>query len=246
MIELKNVSKSFGSNNVLKSLNLKVCKSENLTIIGQSGSGKSVLIKHIIGLLKPDAGEIFIDGVEITTLKEKKLFKLIEKFGMVFQSGALFDSLTVGENIAFGIREKKDMHKINRIVNESLDNVGLPGISDLMPSELSGGMKKRVSIARAIAKKPEIIMYDEPTTGLDPIMADIINDLIIKVGEIPGMTSIIITHDMVSAYKVSKRIAVLYDGEIIETGLPEEIRNTKNEIVRQFIEGRSEGPIKLR
>lgn len=246
MIELKNVSKSFGSKNVLKSLNLKVFKGENLTIIGQSGSGKSVLIKHIIGLLKPDAGEIFIDGVEITTLKEKKLFKLIEKFGMVFQSGALFDSLTVGENIAFGIREKKDKYEINRIVNESLDNVGLPGISDLMPSELSGGMKKRVSIARAIAKKPEIIMYDEPTTGLDPIMADIINDLIIKVGEIPGMTSIIITHDMVSAYKVSKRIAVLYDGEIIETGLPEEIRNTKNEIVRQFIEGRSEGPIKLR
>jgi phospholipid/cholesterol/gamma-HCH transport system ATP-binding protein len=246
MIELKNVSKSFGSKNVLKSLNLKVFKGENLTIIGQSGSGKSVLIKHIIGLLKPDAGEIFIDGVEITTLKEKKLFKLIEKFGMVFQSGALFDSLTVGENIAFGIREKKDKYEINRIVNESLDNVGLPGISDLMPSELSGGMKKRVSIARAIAKKPEIIMYDEPTTGLDPIMADIINDLIIKVGENSGITSIIITHDMVSAYKVSKRIAVLYDGEIIETGLPEEIRNTKNEIVRQFIEGRSEGPIKLR
>ncbi len=246
MIELKNVSKSFGSNSVLKSLNLKVCKGENITIIGQSGSGKSVLIKHIIGLLKPDAGEIFIDGIEITTLKEKKLFKLIEKFGMVFQGGALFDSLTVGENIAFGIREKKDKHEINGIVNESLDNVGLPGISDLMPSELSGGMKKRVSIARAIAKKPKIIMYDEPTTGLDPIMADVINELVIKVGEMPGITSIIITHDMVSAYKVSKRIAVLYDGKIIETGLPEDIKNTKNEIVRQFIEGRSEGPIKLR
>jgi phospholipid/cholesterol/gamma-HCH transport system ATP-binding protein len=248
MIELKNVFKAFGDNQVLKDLCLSVKGGETLTIIGGSGSGKSVLIKHIIGLLKPDAGEILVKGVDITQLKEKKIFEIIEDFGMVFQGGALFDSLNVGENVAFGIKKKDKMpvEEVGAVVEQSLERVGLPGIASLMPAELSGGMKKRVSIARAIAKKPRIIMYDEPTTGLDPIMADVINELIIKVNESPDITSIVITHDMVSAYKISDRIAMLYEGEIIETGTPDQIRSTTHPVVRQFIEGRSEGPIKIR
>lgn len=248
MIELKNVFKAFGDNQVLKDLCLSVKGGETLTIIGGSGSGKSVLIKHIIGLLKPDAGEILVKGVDITQLKEKKIFEIIEDFGMVFQGGALFDSLNVGENVAFGIKKKDKMpvEEVGAVVEQSLERVGLPGIASLMPAELSGGMKKRVSIARAIAKKPRIIMYDEPTTGLDPIMADVINELIIKVNESPDITSIVITHDMVSAYKISDRIAMLYEGEIIETGTPDRIRSTTHPVVRQFIEGRSEGPIKIR
>jgi len=248
MIRLENLYKSFAEKQVLDDLNLDIHKGEALTIIGGSGSGKSVLIKHIIGLIKPDSGNILIEGVDITQLKEKKLFKIIEKFGMVFQGGALFDSLTVYENVAFGIMDKDKMisDQIDNIVEQSLLKVGLPNVSHMMPADLSGGMKKRVSIARAIAKNPAIVMYDEPTTGLDPIMADVINDLIIKVNESSEITSIVITHDMVSAYKVSDRIAMLYEGKIVETGSAKEIKESGNPIVRQFIEGRSEGPIKLR
>jgi phospholipid/cholesterol/gamma-HCH transport system ATP-binding protein len=248
MIEVKKISKHFGDHRVLHELSLTVEKGETITIIGGSGSGKSVLLKHIIGLMKPESGTIAIDGIDITQLKERRLFSLIEQFGMVFQGGALFDSMTVGENVAFGIknRDKLHRHEVETIIEQSLEKVGLPGIPHLMPSELSGGMKKRVAIARAIAKKPKIIMYDEPTTGLDPIMADVINELIIKVNESPDITSIVITHDMVSAYKISDRIAMLYEGRIVETGTPDQIRNSTNPIVRQFIEGRSEGPIKIK
>jgi len=248
MIELRNVNKAFGDNQVLKNLDMKVTQGETLTIIGGSGSGKSVMIKHIIGLLKPDSGEILIHGVDITKLKEKKLFEAIDDFGMVFQGGALFDSLTVGENVAFGIKNKDKLQpaELYAMVEHCLERVGLPGIASLMPAELSGGMKKRVAIARAVAKKPHVIMYDEPTTGLDPIMADVINELIIKVNESTEITSIVITHDMVSAYKISDRISMLYEGEIIETGTPQQIRNSTHPVVRQFIEGRSEGPIKIR
>ena len=248
MIEIKGICKHFGDHRVLHELFLTVKRGETITIIGGSGSGKSVLLKHIIGLMKPECGTIAIDGIDITQLKEKKLFALIEQFGMVFQGGALFDSMTVGENVAFGIKNKDKLHRseIETIVEQSLEKVGLPGIPHLMPSELSGGMKKRVAIARAIAKKPKIIMYDEPTTGLDPIMADVINELIIKVNESPEITSIVITHDMVSAYKISDCIAMLYEGRIVETGTPDQIRNSTNPIVRQFIEGRSEGPIKIK
>jgi phospholipid/cholesterol/gamma-HCH transport system ATP-binding protein len=246
MIELKNVSKSFGTKHVLRGLNLQIAGGETTTIIGGSGSGKSVLFKHIIGLLKPDSGEIWVDGRDITRMKDSELFRMVGKFGMVFQSGALFDSMTVRENVAFGVLGHADAPsgRIDEIVAESLAMVGLPDIARLMPSELSGGMKKRVAIARVVAKQPQIIMYDEPTTGLDPIMADVINNLIIKVGADQAITSIAITHDMVSAYKISDKIAVLFEGSIIETGTPNEIRNSAHPVVRQFIEGKAEGPIR--
>jgi len=248
MIQIKDIYKSFAQKKILDGLNLDIEPGQITTIIGGSGSGKSVLFKHIIGLLRPDSGSILIDDEDITQMGEKDMYRIVDKFGMVFQSGALFDSLTVGENVAFGVKKDKKITAaaVSESIALSLDQVGLPDIADLMPSELSGGMKKRVAIARAIAKKPQIIMFDEPTTGLDPIMADIINDLIIKVSGNKEMTSIVITHDMVSAYKISDKIAVLYNGRIIESGIPDEIRNTGNAMVRQFIEGQAEGPMKLR
>ncbi len=247
MIEIKDLHKRFADKQVLRGVNLNVRTGETLTIIGGSGSGKSVLFKHIIGLMKPDSGCVMVNGKDTSVMKEKELFKTIEGFGMVFQGGALFDSLTVGDNVLFGVKDKDKLsqEEKDRIVSESLEMVGMPGIAHLLPAELSGGMQKRVAIARAIAKKPSIIMYDEPTTGLDPIMADVINELIIRVNSSPEITSIVITHDMVSAYKISDRLAMLYKGEIIETGTPEDIKTTTNPIVRQFIEGSSEGPIQF-
>jgi phospholipid/cholesterol/gamma-HCH transport system ATP-binding protein len=248
MIEIRDLHKSFADKKVLRGVNLIIEPGQTTTIIGGSGSGKSVLFKHVIGLMKPDSGSIFVEGEDITKMRESELYRMVDKFGMVFQSGALFDSLSVGENVAFGIKNRKDMDAaaIDLIIERSLNQVGLSDIARLLPAELSGGMKKRVAIARVIAKEPAIIMFDEPTTGLDPIMADMINELIIKVSADPAITSIVITHDMVSAYKISDKIAVLFEGEIIETGSPEEIRNTKNAVVRQFIEGKAEGPIKIR
>jgi phospholipid/cholesterol/gamma-HCH transport system ATP-binding protein len=247
MIEIRDLRKSFADKKVLQGVDLDIASGETTTIIGGSGSGKSVLFKHIIGLMKPDAGSILVDGEDITGMGERDLYRMVDKFGLVFQSGALFDSMTVGENVAFGIKNRKDATRkeIEAVVEHSLNQVGLSDISHMLPAELSGGMKKRVAIARVIARKPQIIMFDEPTTGLDPIMADIINDLIIKVSDREGITSIVITHDMVSAYKISDKIAVLFEGRIIETGSPDEIRSTKNAIVRQFIEGKAEGPIRI-
>jgi phospholipid/cholesterol/gamma-HCH transport system ATP-binding protein len=247
MIEIKDLHKSFAAKKVLQGVDLTIETGQTTTIIGGSGSGKSVLFKHIIGLMKPDTGSILVEGEDITQMGESGLYRMVEKFGLVFQSGALFDSMTVGENVAFGINNRKGATRkeIDAVVEHSLNQVGLSDITHMLPAELSGGMKKRVAIARVIARKPQIIMFDEPTTGLDPIMADIINDLIIKVSDHEGIMSIVITHDMVSAYKISDKIAVLYEGRIIETGSPEEIRNTKNAIVRQFIEGKAEGPIKI-
>ncbi|MBU4267778.1 MAG: ABC transporter ATP-binding protein, partial [Acidobacteria bacterium] len=243
MIEIRDLHKSFADKKVLQGVNLVIEPGQTTTIIGGSGSGKSVLFKHVIGLMKPDSGSVLVDGEDISKSSEKDLYRMVDQFGLVFQSGALFDSMTVGENVAFGIKNRGHMKRadIEAIVEHSLDQVGLADVACLMPAELSGGMKKRVAIARVIAKKPTIIMYDEPTTGLDPIMADIINELIIKVSGNKEITSIVITHDMVSAYKISDKIAVLFEGEIIETGSPEEIRNTKNAVVRQFIEGKAEG-----
>lgn len=245
MIKIINLHKSFGQNKVLQGVNLEIEKGETLVIIGQSGSGKSVLIKHMIGIVKPDEGEIFVDGIEVTSLKEEQLHKVSRKFGMLFQAAALFDSLTVAQNVSFGLERYTDFSKerIQELVEESLDKVGLRGVEDLMPYELSGGMKKRVGLARAIAYQPEIILYDEPSTGIDPIRADAINDLINMMKKELEVTSVVITHDVVSAYKVADRIAMLYGGKIMETGSPEDIRNSKNPVVQQFIHGRAEGPI---
>jgi len=246
-IRVVSLHKSFGGNYVLRGVDLDVREGESMVVIGGSGSGKTVLIKCIIGLMDPDEGKIYVDDLEITSLSEKRKNEVRKKFGMLFQWGALFDSMTVWENVGFGLRHQTHLkdEEIKRIAIEKLALVGLRNIENLMPSELSGGMKKRVSLARAIATEPEILLYDEPTTGIDPIMADAINDLIIQMREKLNVTSIAITHDMKSAYKIGDRIAMLFQGRIIEVGTPEEIRNSSNPIVQQFIEGRSEGPIKI-
>jgi phospholipid/cholesterol/gamma-HCH transport system ATP-binding protein len=217
-----------------------------VVIIGQSGVGKSVLIKCIIGILTPDEGTIEIDGEVITEAGFRNMDAIRRKFGMLFQYAALFDSLKVWENVGFALIQHTRMKtdSIREVAEEKLRMVGLPGIQDLMPSELSGGMRKRVGLARAIAMEPAIMLYDEPTTGLDPIRADSINDLIIQLREELGVASITITHDMVSAYKIADRIAMLYKGQLIATGTPDEIRSSDNPYVQQFIHGRAEGPIR--
>lgn len=246
-IRVVGLYKSFGESPVLQGVDLEVHQGESMVVIGGSGSGKTVLIKCIIGLMKPDRGEIYVDGLEISNLNEKRMNEVRKKFGMLFQWGALFDSMTVWENVGFGLRRQTHLKEedIRRIASEKLTLVGLSQVEDLMPSELSGGMRKRVSLARAIAIEPEILLYDEPTTGIDPIMADAINELIVEMKKKLNVTSIAITHDMKSAYKIGDRIAMLYQGKIIEVGTPEEMRNSSNSIVQQFIEGRSEGPIKV-
>jgi phospholipid/cholesterol/gamma-HCH transport system ATP-binding protein len=245
MIEITNLHKSFGSLHVLRGVNLTVNRGESMTVIGGSGSGKSVLIKHIIGLLFPDKGKVVVDGQDLNALNEEGLNELRKKFGMLFQGAALFDSLKVWENVGFGLKQhtRKSDKEVREIATEKLALVGLKDVEDKMPVDLSGGMKKRVGLARAIAMDPQIILYDEPTTGLDPITADAINDLIVDLRKKLGVTSVAITHDMHSAYKISDRIAMLYKGEIQEIGTPDEIRNTVNPIVKQFITGSAVGPI---
>jgi phospholipid/cholesterol/gamma-HCH transport system ATP-binding protein len=245
MIEITNLHKSFGSFQVLRGVNLTVEKGESMTVIGGSGSGKSVLIKHIIGLLFPDRGQVKVAGQILNDLDENQLNELRKKFGMLFQMAALFDSLTVWENVGFGLKQhtKLSDREIRAIATEKLALVGLKDVEDKMPVDLSGGMRKRVGLARAIAMDAEIILYDEPTTGLDPITADSINDLIVDLRKKLGVTSVAITHDMQSAYKISDRIAMLFKGEILEVGTPEQIKETTNPIVRQFITGSAVGPI---
>jgi phospholipid/cholesterol/gamma-HCH transport system ATP-binding protein len=247
MIEIINLHKSFGKNHVLRGIDLTVEKGESMVVIGGSGSGKSVLLKHIIGILRPDAGKVLIDNVDLALLKERELYEVRKKFGMLFQMSALFDSMTVWENVGFALHRNKSMHdkEIKARATEKLKLVGLSGVENLMPAELSGGMKKRVGLARAIAHEPEILLYDEPTTGLDPIMADAINELIIEMKNTLSVTSVAITHDMNSAYKIADRIAMLYEGRIIDTGSPDEIKNTSNPVVKQFITGSAVGPIKI-
>jgi phospholipid/cholesterol/gamma-HCH transport system ATP-binding protein len=247
MIRLEGVNKSFGKNHVLKGVDLEVQRGESLVVIGGSGSGKSVLIKHVIGLLKPDKGKVFIDGLDISKLPERKLNEVRTRFGMLFQNSALFDSMSVGNNVAFGLAEHTDMGRggIRERVAECLRMVGMPGTEDLWPADLSGGMRKRVALARAIAYEPQIILYDEPTTGLDPIMADIINTLINDLNRELEVTSVAITHDLVSARKIADRIAMLYDGKIIQSGSPEEIMSSDNPYVRQFVTGSAKGPIQI-
>ena len=246
-IRVVNLHKSFAEHEVLSGVHLEIREGESMVVIGGSGTGKTVLIRCIIGLVQPDEGEIYVDGTEITSLNEREMNEIRKRFGMLFQGGALFDSLTVWENVGFGLRQHTRLREeeIRRIVSEKLGLLGLRNIEDLMPAELSGGMKKRVSLARAIAMEPEILLYDEPTTGIDPMMADAINELIIRMREKLNVTSIAITHDMTSAYKIADRIAMLYQGKIIEVGTPEEIKSSRSPIVQQFIQGRSEGPIKI-
>ncbi len=248
MIRMVNVYRSFGSNHVLRGCNLEVRDSEILTIMGGSGTGKSVTLKLMVGLLKPDRGEIYVDDVGITHLNEEELAEVQKKFAYVFQGGALFDSLTVGQNVAFGLYNLHQVprEKIPEIVKDKLAMVGLAGIEHLKPAELSGGMRKRVAIARAIAIEPKYILYDEPTTGLDPIMSDVINELIISLQKKLGNTSVVVTHDMKSAFKISSRIAMLYEGKIVAVDTPEGIRNSTNPLVKQFITGSAEGPIKMK
>lgn len=241
MIRLRGLKKSFGSQTVLSDVNLDIRRGETMAIIGQSGVGKSVILKHMIGLLQPDEGEVSVDGVVISTPKFFDTHTIRRKMGMLFQMSALFDSMDTGENIAFALREhhpELTEAQIQQTVTDKLKMINLvPEFRTKMPSELSGGMRKRVALARAIALNPEILLYDEPTTGLDPITSDVINDLILDMQSKLGVTSVVVTHDMVSAFKVADRIAMLYKGRIIEVGSVEEIRNTTNPFVKQFITG---------
>lgn len=245
-IRIRGLKKAFGKKVVLDGIDLDLMKGESLVVIGGSGTGKSVLIKCILGLIRPDEGSIQIDGVETTKLSVREREKLMHKFGMLFQGGALFDSLPVWQNIAFGLLQEKGVTqaRAKELAIEKLKSVGLaPEVANLRPSELSGGMQKRVSLARAIATKPDIIFFDEPTTGLDPIMADVINDLIIDCTKELGLTTLSITHDMASACKIAKHIAMLYKGKFIWHGRAQEIYHSKNEYVDQFVHGRAHGPI---
>lgn len=245
MIKVADVHKSLGGKPVLAGVNLEVRKGETMVVIGQSGAGKSVLLKLIIGLMTPDRGEIFLDGHEITRLSGEERLRLNRRVGMVFQAAALFDSMTVAENVAFGLERhcRLGPQEIKKVVSEALEMVGLRGIENLMPHQLSGGMKKRVGLARAIAYRPEIMLYDEPSTGIDPIRADAINEMINKFKQELKVTSIVITHDMASAYRVADRMAMLYGGRIIEVGTPEEFRRSRNPVIQQFIRGEAHGPI---
>jgi len=245
MIEIQKLSKNFNNNLVLNDLSLTVETGQTCVIIGRSGCGKSVLLKHIVGLLKPDSGRVLVNSKEVATLGELELTILRSKVSMVFQGGALFDSMNVTENVGFSLIEHMhiDRKELFARVEESLSMVGLGGIGNLMPSELSGGMKKRVALARAICIKPEIILYDEPTTGVDPITADSINGLIRSLHDKLKVTSFVVTHDMKSAYHIADKIAMMYKGKIILEGTPDEIQATNNPIVHQFINGLSKGPI---
>ncbi len=239
MIEIIDLHKSFNGHPVLRGVNLQIHKGEAHVIIGRSGCGKSVLLKHIIGLLRPDKGDVVVDGLALSRLKRREMYRVRRKIGMLFQNSALFDSMTVEENIALGVREHRMFPEaeIRDRVAELLEMVGLPGIQHMYPAELSGGMRKRVALARALMMQPEYVLYDEPTTGLDPIMADSINELMIRINEAMGVTSVVVTHDMASAYKVGDKMSMLEEGKVIFTGTPEEIQASDNPIIQQFIRG---------
>jgi phospholipid/cholesterol/gamma-HCH transport system ATP-binding protein len=245
-ILLTDVAKAFGPIQVLDGMNLAVEPGESLAIIGQSGSGKSVTLKCILGLVQPDAGSIRVDGTEVVGLRGVALDRMRSKFGMLFQGSALFDSLPIWRNVTFGLTRGQavDGARMRAIAEENLERVGLDGrILNLRPSELSGGMQKRVALARAIAPRPEIIFFDEPTTGLDPIRADVINDLIVSLVEDLGVTALTITHDMASARKIAHRVAMLYKGRIVWCGPRDRLYDSGNPYVDQFVQGRADGPI---
>lgn len=245
MIQIQGLHKWFGNQHVLKGVDLTIGEGETVVIIGRSGCGKSVLLKHIMAILEPDQGDIKIYGQSMFRMSSTEQDRFRLQLGMLFQGAALFDSLNVRENVGFSLYEHTKLSEevIVQKVREKLGLVGLQGLEELMPASLSGGMKKRVGLARAICNEPKIILYDEPTTGLDPINADVINDLILRMQERLKVISIVVTHDMTSAYKVGNRIAMLYDGKIIAIGTPNEIRNSSDRVVQQFITGSAHGPI---
>ncbi len=247
IIHIEGLRKSFGELQVLRGVNLNIVRGESLVIIGRSGCGKSVLLKHINGLISADAGSVEVFGETWGDIKGKRIAEVRKKIGMLFQSAALLDSLTVEDNVGLGLRESFGIpdKEIGAIVNEKLEMVGMSGTNDLYPSSLSGGMRKRVGLARAIATNPDIVLYDEPTTGLDPITADMINDLILELHDKLDITSISVTHDMIAAYKTAQRMVMLYDGVIEYEGTPDQIKNSGNAIVDQFINGRADGPIRV-
>lgn len=247
MIELKNVSKSFDNITILNDISLMIGKGETFVIIGMSGTGKTVTLKHIAGLLDPDEGEVLIDGIRMNGTSEKIKNTLRKKMGVVFQSGALINWLTVGDNVALPLREHKTYpeDEIQKIVDDKLKLLNLDEAKDKMPSDISGGMKKRAGLARVLVRSPDIILYDEPTSGLDPVMSSHINELIKQMKQKFGVTSVVVTHDMESAYYLADRIAVLYKGKIIECDIPEKIKSSSNPIVQQFINGSLTGPIKV-
>ncbi len=247
MIEIINLKKAFGTQKVINGLNLRISNGELVAIIGQSGGGKSVLLKQLIGLIKPDEGKILIEGADITTVQGRELDSIRDKFGVVFQEGALFDSLTIYENIAFPLKEKTRLSrdKIRERVTQALEDVGLKEMGNKYPAEISGGMKRRVALARALITEPAIVLFDEPTTGLDPIISSSIHRLIIKTHKKYGFAGVIISHEIPEIFDVADKVAMLYNGTVIEFGTPDEFRNSTNSYVRQFISGALEGPIEI-
>lgn len=241
-IQLTGIHKGFGPKQILRGLDLDVEEGETVSLVGFSGAGKSVTLKHIAGLLMPDRGTVVVDGKEVPKLSRNDLYKMRLDMGYVFQFAALFDSMTIGDNVAMGLRQKGGMSEkeIQARIAESLGRVGLEGFEKRLPSELSGGQRKRAGLARAIAYRPKYLLYDEPTSGLDPVTTEVIDRLIIRMKEDLGVTSLVITHDMKSAYAISDRIAMLFEGRVVEVGTPNQIRATENRIVRGFVEGRPE------
>jgi phospholipid/cholesterol/gamma-HCH transport system ATP-binding protein len=242
MIEVRDLKKSFGTHSILDGVSFRIEKGESVVIIGRSGGGKSVLLKHLIGLLQPDAGQVLIEGENIVPMNERELLRVRRKFGMLFQSAALFDSMTVAENVGFAFRRERSLPKaeIQEKVAEMLEMVDLPGTEAKQPSELSGGMRKRVGLARAVIYRPQIVLYDEPTTGLDPIVSDSIDKLILRVRDRLDVTTVVVTHDMRSARRLGQRIMMLHKQKIYATGTAEEIFNSQDPVVRQFIDGVSD------
>ncbi len=245
VISVKNLVKNFGSRRILNGISLDIYAGETLVVMGGSGCGKSTLLRHLIGSIRPDSGEVWMFDKDIAKANEDELDSIRKRFGMLFQSGALFDSLTVGDNIALPLREhtKLDENVISIIVKMKLELVGLRGFEDLMPSQLSGGMKKRVGLARAIVMDPRIIFYDEPTAGLDPVMTGVVDKLTMDLTRKLDITSVVVTHDMGSVFRIADRIVMLHQGSILQIGTPEEIKNSTNPLVQQFITGGAEGPI---
>jgi len=245
IIKVENLVKKFGDRAVLNGINLEICRGETFVIMGGSGCGKSTLLRHMIGALKPDSGSVFMFGKDLARLNEDEMDSVRKKFGMSFQSSALFDSMSVGENVSLPLREhtKLDRSVIDIVVKMKLEMVGLRGFENLMPSQLSGGMKKRVGLARAIVLDPEIVFYDEPTAGLDPIVGAVIDKLILDLSKKLSITSIVVTHDMNSVFRIADKVAMLFEGRVVETGTLDEIKTSKDGLVRQFVSGDPDGPV---